>query len=43
MSIVNALIACGDILAVILTMMELPNGAIIRSTGWNGFYRILEK
>lgn len=43
MSIVNALIACGDILAIILTMIELPSGAIIRSTGWNGYYRILEK
>jgi hypothetical protein len=43
MSIVNALIACGDILAIILTMRELPSGAIIRSTGWNGFYRIVEK
>jgi hypothetical protein len=40
MSIVNALVACGDILAIIMTMRELPNGSIIRTTGWNGFYRI---
>lgn len=39
-SIVNAFIASGDIVAIIMTMRELPRGAIIRTTGWNGYYRI---
>ena len=42
LSVVNVLLACGDILAIIMTMREIPKGAIIRSTGWNGFYMILK-
>lgn len=42
-SIVNAFIASGDIVAVVMTIRELPGNSIIRTTGWNGYYRMLEK
>lgn len=42
-SIVNAFIASGDMVAIVMTMRELPGNSIIRTTGWNGYYRIPEK
>jgi hypothetical protein len=38
-SILNALLACGDILAAIMTIRHFPNGAIIRTKGWLTFWR----
>lgn len=38
-SILNGLLACGDILAAIMTMRLFPNGAIIRTKGWTTFYK----
>ena len=39
-SILNALLACGDILAAIMTMRLLPNGAIVRTKGWSTFWKL---
>ena len=38
-SILNALLACGDILAAIMTMRLFPNGAIIRTKGWLTYWK----
>ncbi|MCX6144033.1 MAG: DUF3267 domain-containing protein [Ignavibacteriales bacterium] len=38
-SILNGLLACGDILAAIMTMRLFPNGAIVRTKGWLTFWR----
>ncbi|MFH0990660.1 MAG: DUF3267 domain-containing protein [bacterium] len=38
-SILNALLACGDILAAIMTIRHFPNAAIIRTKGWLTFWK----
>jgi hypothetical protein len=38
-SILNGLLACGDILAVSMTIRLLPNDAIIRTKGWSTFWK----
>jgi len=38
-SILNGLLACGDLLAAIMTMRLFPNGAIIRTKGWLTFWK----
>jgi hypothetical protein len=38
-SILNALLACGDIFAAIMTMRLFPNGAIIRTKGWLTYWK----
>jgi len=39
-SILNGLLACGDILAAVMTMRHFPNGAIIRTKGWLTFWKL---
>jgi hypothetical protein len=38
-SILNGLLACGDILAAVMTLRLFPNGAIIRTKGWLTFWK----
>jgi len=38
-SVLNGLLACGDILAAIMTIRHFPNGAIIRTKGWLTYWR----
>ena len=38
-SILNGLLACGDILAAIMTGRYFPNGAIIRTKGWLTYWK----
>ena len=38
-SILNGLLACGDILAAIMTVRLLPNGAITRTKGWLTYWK----
>ena len=38
-SILNGLLACGDILAAIMTIRYFPNGAIIRTKGWLTYWK----
>jgi hypothetical protein len=38
-STLNALLACGDIFAVGLLLVQVPSNAIIRNQGWRTFWK----
>jgi len=41
-SILNALLACGDIFAVGLLLFQVPAGATVRNKGWRTFWKIYD-